>query len=227
MVCDEGASSPIVGTRHHPFGVAISGEEQPTGDAVASAATPAPVRLLLGAFVAASLAVALLVAGRADGAAREWSSYLAPTGTCAGETSTRATRAQKARSIRCLVNWARAQEGRGTLAVRPSLTRAAAMKGQAVAACGQFSHTPCGSDVSAQVRAAGYRFALFGENLYLGPWGQVSAREVVTAWLRSPSHRANLLSRAYRDLGVAPVRAPGLLGAGEAVLWTAAFAAPS
>lgn len=227
MVCDEGAGSPIGGTRHPSFGVAISGDEQPTGDAVASAAPSAPVRLLLGTCVAFSLAVSLLVAGRADGAGREWTAYLAPAGTCAGETSTRATRLEKARTIRCLVNWARAREGRGVLAAQPSLTQAAAMKGKAVAACGQLSHTPCGSDLSAQVRATGYRFAVFGENLYLGPWGQVSAREVVAAWLRSPSHRANLLSPGYRHLGVAPARAPGLLDAGQAVLWTAAFAAPS
>lgn len=100
------------------------------------------------------------------------------------------------------------------------------MKGRVVAECGQFSHAPCGSDPSAQVRAAGYRFALFGENLYAGPWGRVSPREVVSAWLRSPSHRANLLSPAYRELGVAPARAAGLLGSGESVLWTAAFATP-
>lgn len=100
------------------------------------------------------------------------------------------------------------------------------MKGRAVAACGQFSHTPCGIDVSAHVRAAGYRYALFGENLYAGPWGRVSPRAVVAAWLESPSHRANLLSPAYRELGIAPARARGILGSGEAVLWTAAFAAP-
>jgi uncharacterized protein YkwD len=101
------------------------------------------------------------------------------------------------------------------------------MKGRVVVECGQFSHTPCGRDMASQVRASGYRFALFGENLYAGPWGDVSPREVVGAWLRSPAHRENLLSPAYRHLGVAPARAPGLLGTGESVLWTAAFASPS
>lgn len=224
MICDEGARSPIRGTRHPSVGVAISGPKRPTPAPVSFAAAPA--RLLLGVCVAVSLAVSLLAAGRADGAGGEWASYLAPAGTCSGETSARATRAEKARTIRCLVNWAREQDGRGMLVAQSSLTQAAAMKGKTIAACGQFSHTPCGSELSAQVRATGYRFALFGENLYLGPWGQVSAREVVTAWLRSPSHRANLLSPAYQHLGVAPASAPGLLGGGQAVLWTAAFATP-
>ena len=193
---------------------------------MASAGVPATVRLLLGASLALCLAVPFLLAGRADGAARPWTAFLAPAGTCAGETSVRASRAEKARTIRCLVNWARAQDGRRALAPQRSLTRAAALKGRAVAACGQFSHTPCGSDPSAQVRATGYHFALFGENLYAGPWGRVSAREVVAAWLASPPHRANLLSPAYRELGVAPARASGLLGSGASVLWTAAFATP-
>ena len=125
------------------------------------------------------------------------------------------------------MNWARSRQGVRALSPSVALQRAAAMKSRAIADCGQFSHTPCGTDLAAQVRKTGYRFAIFGENLYAGPWGRVSAREVVTAWLDSPPHRANLLSPAYRELGIAPARAEGLLGAGESVLWTAAFASPS
>lgn len=193
---------------------------------MASAAVPASVRALLGGCLLACLLVAFGLAGRADGAAKASASYLAPAGTCAGENDVRVPRERKARAIGCLVNWARAQDGRRGLALRRSLVRAAALKGQAVAACGQFSHTPCGTDLAAQVRKTGYRYSLFGENLYAGPWGRVSARSVVGAWLDSPPHRANLLSPAFRELGVAPARADGLLGTGESVLWTAAFATP-
>jgi uncharacterized protein YkwD len=182
--------------------------------------------MLAGACVAACVLVALLT-GRADGAGRAWGSYLAPAGTCAGESDARVSRAQKARAIGCLVNWARAQTGRPGLTQRRALARAAALKGRAVAECGDFSHTPCGTDLAAHVRATGYRFAMFGENLFAGPYGRVSAREVVRAWLESPSHRANLLSPDYRELGIAPARAQGILGSGDAVLWTAAFATPS
>jgi len=212
---------------HPSFGAAISSGDRSTVGTMASAATPASVRLFLGACLLACIAATLLLAGRADGAGRAWSSYLAPAGTCASESNAQISGAQKARAIRCLVNWARAQDGRHELARRRSLARAAALKGRAVAECGQFSHTPCGKDATAQVRATGYRFARFGENLYAGPRGHVSAREVVSAWLESPPHRANLLSPDYRELGVASARAPGLLGSGESVLWTAAFATPS
>lgn len=193
---------------------------------MASALAPVPVRPILAGWLATIVTAALLVVGSADGAGNAWSVYVAPAGTCAGESDVKASRAEKARSIACLVNWARVQKGVRTLAQIKVLKRAAALKGQAVAQCGQFSHTPCGTDVSAQVRATGYRYEVFGENLYLGPWGKVSAREVVTAWLASPPHRANLLSPSYRHLGIAPARAKGMLGQGAAVLWTAAFATP-
>ena len=37
-------------------------------------------------------------------------------------------------------------------------------------------------------------------------------------------HRANMLSGQFRDFGAAPVRATGLLGGADAVVWTATFA---
>lgn len=169
---------------------------------------------------------ALLVAGQADGAGRTWSVYLAPAGACQGADDPAAAPAVQARAVGCLVNWARAQDRRGRLAQRPALQRAAALKGKGVASCNQLSHTPCGTDVTAAVRAAGYEYSTFGENLFAGTRGQVSARDVMTAWLQSPPHRANLLNASFRHVGVAPARAPGLLGDPDAVVWTATFASP-
>ena len=100
------------------------------------------------------------------------------------------------------------------------------MKGKQVASCGQFSHTPCGTDVTAAVRAAGYSYSTFGENLFAGSWGQVTARDVLTAWLQLPMHRANVLHSSFGDVGAAPARAPGLLGDGDTVVWTVTFASP-
>jgi uncharacterized protein YkwD len=124
------------------------------------------------------------------------------------------------------MNWARAQDRRTRLAPSAALDRAAVLKGRGVASCGDFSHTPCGSDFTAPVRRAGYRYRSFGENLYAGPWGRTSARDVVRAWLESPGHRANILGPGFRHVGAAPVRANGLLGGGPSVVWTATFASP-
>jgi uncharacterized protein YkwD len=190
---------------------------------IASAA--APSRLLAPALAAAAL-VAFLLAGRADGAERAWSVYLAPTGTCRSADDAAAPAATQARAVACLVNWARREESRSRLLRRSALSKAAELKGQSVASCGQFSHTPCGAPVTSGVNASGYRYATFGENLFAGTWGKATPRDVVTAWLQSPPHRANILSGAFRHVGTAPVRANGLLGGADAVVWTATFASP-
>ena len=183
----------------------------------------ARVRVLAAAGLAALLAVALVVAGRADGAGTAWSAYLAPTSACRSADDSAAPAAVQVRAVTCLVNWARTHDSRKRLVRRPALQLAATLKGERVASCGQFSHTPCGSAVTAAVHAAGYRYATFGENLFAGTWGQVSARDVVSAWLQSPEHRANILGPRFKDLGAAPVLAHGLLDGGDAVVWTATF----
>jgi len=189
---------------------------------VTSAAAAAPVRL--GAIVLGIVSVvAVLVVGTADGSTRAASVYLAPASACTAADDANAPAAVQTRAIACLVNWARAQDGRGRLVQRPKLHRAAELKGQRVASCKQFSHTPCGAAVTSDVKASGYRYANFGENLFAGSWGKYSARDVVDAWLNSPPHRANMLSARFHDLGAAPVRASGLLGDGDVVVWTATF----
>ena len=188
-----------------------------------SAATPS--RLFASLLVVASF-LAFLLVGRADGASRSWSVYLAPTDACRAADDASAPATDQMRAVACLVNWARMQDSRSRLARRSALQRAAEAKGQRVASCGQFSHTPCGTNFAMGVNAAGYRYATFGENLFAGTWGKVSPRDVVSAWLRSPPHRANILSGRFRHVGAAPVRANGLLGGTDAVVWTATFASP-
>jgi len=183
----------------------------------------AQARVIVATGLAALLAVVLVLAGRADGAGTAWSVYLAPQNACQSADNAAAPAAVQVRAVTCLVNWARTHDSRTRLVRRPALQLAATLKGERVASCGQFSHTPCGSAVTAAVHAAGYRYATFGENLFAGTWGQVSARDVVSAWLQSPEHRANILGPRFRDLGTAPVLAHGLLDGGDAVVWTATF----
>jgi uncharacterized protein YkwD len=190
--------------------------------AVSSAAAAVPARLGAIAFAIVSL-LALLAVGRAEGSPSAWSAYLAPESACSSADDASAPAAVQTRAVACLVNWARAHDRRGPLVQRPKLHRAAELKGQRVASCNQFSHTPCGASVTSDVKAAGYRYATFGENLFAGTWGRYSARDVVNAWLQSPPHRANMLDPRFRDLGAAPVRASGLLGGGDMVVWTATF----
>jgi uncharacterized protein YkwD len=177
------------------------------------------------AVLAVVFAASVLV-GTAGGAARAGIDYLAPAGTCPGSTDRAASAQVQERAVRCLVNWARARHRETRLSQSRSLRRAAALKGRGVVACRQISHTPCGSDASATVRRTGYEYVSFGENLYVGSLGAASAREVVSAWLQSPGHRANILHPGFRDLGTALVRADGVFYEGAAVVWIVAFASP-
>lgn len=181
---------------------------------------------LFASLVAAASILACVVTGQANGGTRAWSTYLAPAGACTAADDASAPADVQSRAVTCLVNWARAQERRSRLLPRTKLERASKLKGRRVASCGQFSHTPCGVDVTAAVRASGYRYGVFGENLFAGTWGRISPRDVVAAWLASPLHRANILGRQFRHFGAAPARAAGLLGGSDAVVWTATFASP-
>src|SRR5262245_6606948 len=150
---------------------------------VMSAAAAVPVRLGAIAF-AVVFVLAFLVVGRADGSPSAWSAYLAPEAACSSADDASAPAAVQTRAVACLVNWARAQDRRGRLVQRPKLHLAAELKGERVASCKQFSHTPCGAAVTTDVNAAGYRYSSFGENLFAGTWGHYSARDVVNAWLQ-------------------------------------------
>jgi uncharacterized protein YkwD len=176
------------------------------------------------AFVAlaAALLAATLVA-RAGAATRsDWSADLAPSGACADADDATASVPVKRHAVTCLVNWARARHRHSALAPSRSLQKAAVLKGRRVVSCGVLTHAPCGSNPLAEVRATGFRFSLFGENLWAGPM-DMSARGVVAGWLASPSHRAILLTSGFRLFGAALVRAPGFLGNPDGAVWVATF----
>ncbi len=50
-------------------------------------------------------------------------------------------------------------------------------------------------------KIVGYAYVIVGENLALGDFG--SDEKLVTAWMNSPGHRANILNRYYQEIGVA------------------------
>ena len=72
-------------------------------------------------------------------------------------------------------------------------------------------------------QSAGYLPArAFGENL---AWGQAdlgSPLHTLDIWLKSPPHRANLLARRWRDLGIAVERGR-MFGRDGVSLWVMQF----
>jgi uncharacterized protein YkwD len=192
------------------------------GAQVPSASAAVPARVGLTAVLFAAFA-ALLVTGPADGGAKTANAYLANASVCRNATDRGASPEAQRRAVTCLINHARRQDRRVRLSPSASLRAAAGLKGQKVASCGQLSHTPCGTNLVGPLKASGYRYASFGENLYVGAWGAVSAYDVVAAWLASPAHRDNILRPYFRDVGVGFVRAQGIANAGPEVVWVATF----
>jgi uncharacterized protein YkwD len=84
-----------------------------------------------------------------------------------------------------------------------------------------FSHT--GSDGLAsgdRVTNAGYDWSAVGENIAAG---QPSLDAVITAWLDSPGHCANIMRASYTEFGAASYTVDG---SDFPIYWTQVFARP-
>jgi len=82
------------------------------------------------------------------------------------------------------------------------LNRDAQMKVDDMFAKQYFEHvSPTGVGPSDLAQAVGYAYVTVGENLALGDFEGDAG--VVTAWMNSPGHRANILNTHYREIGVA------------------------
>ncbi|MFC4639008.1 CAP domain-containing protein [Deinococcus hohokamensis] len=86
------------------------------------------------------------------------------------------------------------------LSLNAQLTQAAQGHAADMAARNYFSHTSLdGRTMADRVEATGYRWSTIGENIAAG---QTSPEEVVSGWLNSPGHCANIMNPAFRELGV-------------------------
>ncbi|MFI1509365.1 sigma-70 family RNA polymerase sigma factor [Streptomyces sp. NPDC020597] len=99
-----------------------------------------------------------------------------------------------------LVNKERAAVGCGPLTGDALLHKSAQGHSDDMAARDFFDHTnPDGADPGARITAAGYRWSTYGENIAKG---QQTAQAVMTSWMNSPGHRANILNCDFKNIGV-------------------------
>src|SRR5262245_7130741 len=122
-------------------------------------------------------------------------------------------------AVACLVNGERTARGLVAVDRAGALETAARRHAADMVARRYFAHvSPTGGTVDKRARRAGYITApcwVVGEDLGWAPPEVATARAVVDAWMDSPSHRAVILDRSFRDIGVGVVdRAPGGDGAG-------------
>lgn len=113
-----------------------------------------------------------------------------------GGTSTGTSSA--AQAVLAEVNAARAKNGLSALTLDASMNRAAAVRAAELAQ--SFSHTrPNGSRGLTALNEAGVSYRTAGENIASG---QQTAQAVVSAWMNSSGHRANILSSSFGRMGV-------------------------
>jgi uncharacterized protein YkwD len=118
-----------------------------------------------------------------------------------------------------IVNQERAKVGCPAVTVDDRLTAAARAHSADMAARNYFSHTtPEGVDFATRITNAGYRWSGAGENIAKG---QRTPQEVMTSWMNSDGHKANILNCGYKNLGVGVAA-----DSSGTLLWTQDFASP-
>jgi uncharacterized protein YkwD len=175
-------------------------------------------KLALLAFATAAVAFASTSAAFAARA-----SIVAPASTCPQVKLDAPATAQE-EAMLCLTNYARGQVGEGGLEATPQLEESAADKAADILSCNTFSHTACGREFTYWMRATGYLSAecwRAGENLAWGAGEYGTVTSIFRAWLRSPTHRANLLGD-FSQIGI-DVQIGTLNGRKNVHVWTQHF----
>jgi len=109
------------------------------------------------------------------------------------------------------LNADRAAAGLPGLAANGQLTCLAQSWSAHLAGTNSFYHQNLGALLGSPAYAG---YSTLGENILDGPAG-ISASDMNTAWMNSPDHRANILSGAYRWVGIGVAYANGMVWATE------------
>jgi len=104
------------------------------------------------------------------------------------------------REVIRLVNAERAKNGLAALTEDAALTRTARMKSQDMHDRRYFDHnSPTYGTPFQLMKAQGVTYRRAGENIAMG---YATPAAVVSAWMNSPGHRANILNASYTHIGV-------------------------
>ena len=122
-----------------------------------------------------------------------------------------------------LSNTARARDNLNLLKVDPLLERAAEAKVRHMVENNYFNHySPDGTSPWTFMQEVAYQYVAAGENLAVN---FTDSEDVVDAWLDSPTHRANIMSTQYSDIGIATM--PGTYKGRPAIFVVQMFATPT
>ncbi len=151
------------------------------------------------------LAVSSLIAVTAVAAAPA----MANAAGCAGADRTPAQLGKRdaTRATLCLLNRERAASGLRRLRLDGKLGRAAQGHARDMVAKHYFAHNSrSGASFSTRIKRTGWtrsrRSWTVGENIAWGSGSLSTPRAIVRGWMNSAGHRANILSRSFRLIGI-------------------------
>ena len=125
--------------------------------------------------------------------------FVIPTLNFAGFAKTMNLSAVLPGALSLLTNEERGKNSLPQLAENPLLVRIAQLKAQDMASKSYFAHTsPEGKTPWYWFSLVGYNYAYAGENLAVN---FTDSRDVTQAWMNSPTHRANIVGRSYKEVG--------------------------
>jgi uncharacterized protein YkwD len=111
-------------------------------------------------------------------------------------------------AVLCLVNRERAQNGESPLRLSAQLQQAAQSHSDELVSANYFEHiAPSGLTPVDRIRGTGYIPGptvgyVIGENLAWGTYGLATPAAIVSAWIASPGHHANILESQYSETGI-------------------------
>lgn len=109
-------------------------------------------------------------------------------------------------AVLCLHNRERAAHGLPALRENAKLRRAADGHSANMVAAQFFDHaSPSGGDMVDRILRTGYardQGWSLGENIAWGTGSLATAAGIQRAWMHSPDHRANILRRQFREIGI-------------------------
>lgn len=130
------------------------------------------------------------------------------------ETTTSAQSGSYAQQVLDLVNAERAKYSLSPLTLNSSVSKVAQVKAEDMKNNSYFSHTsPTYGSPFDMLKQFGISYSTAGENIAKG---QKTPQAVVNAWMNSEGHRANILNKNFKQLGV------GYVG-GSTTYWVQMF----
>lgn len=121
-----------------------------------------------------------------------------------------------------LTNSERQKLGLAPLKLNSGLSESARRKAEDMFQNDYWSHTsPTGTTPWDFFKAVGYHYSIAGENLAKDFYDTES---MIKAWMKSPTHRANIVNNKYQEIGIGVVN--GILGGLKTTLVVEHFASP-